>query len=137
MAAFSLGTSNIPGANAALTHGIAGAVLAINTWAYLDESQTPNKWEPTDADALATASGQIGLVCAPALENGPCVIQTSGLNTMSGATATKGAAMYLGTGAGEAAPFADLASGDFPVYLGSWYSATVFDIRVHALGVAI
>jgi hypothetical protein len=137
MADFTVGASAVPGADAAITHGTAGAALAINQLVYLDTSQSPEKWELVDADNAITADTRVGIALHAAIENGPVAVQEGGKLTMSGASGTKGTPVFASTTAGALAPFADLASGDYPIYVGMWYSATVLDIRRHVLGVAI
>ncbi len=50
---------------------------------------------------------------------------------------TKGTPYFVSTTAGGICPFGDLASGDFPTYLGLAESATSLALAATALGVAI
>jgi hypothetical protein len=136
MTATTVGTSNVEGSTGVvkIRNIKAGAAISINQWCYLDESV--NKWKLTDADALATASGTIGLACTPGIDGGDITVQTEGDVTMAGASGTAGVPQFLHSTAGAMGPASDLGSGKYTVYVGGWKTATLFSIKVHALGVA-
>ncbi|XUU60646.1 hypothetical protein ACRAQ6_13965 [Erythrobacter sp. HA6-11] len=136
MADLSITPANVvPGSTARIARGTAGATLAAGKAVYLDPAD--NKYKLADCDdpsaAIRNASG-IALNGASdgqpvaVLEKGPMAI---------GATVAPGVPYYLSPVAGGIAPYADLTSGDYPIYIGMGISTTEIDVRVHNPGAVL
>lgn len=116
--------------------GLAGAAITINQTVYLDQTVSPPVWKLADADALASAQ-TVGIALNTAPSGGRVMVAGRGCRvTMSGATFVVGTAYYASTTAGGICPEADLASGDFPFFLGFAPTATALDLACVACGVA-
>jgi hypothetical protein len=127
--------SVVAGANARITHGIAGATVTAGQVLYLDP--TTGKWNLADTDsATAAVRAATGVALNGAALNQPVAVQTSGLLTI-GATVAAGVAYYLSGDAGGICPVADLAAGDFPLIVGMGTSTTVIDVDIKYPGVIL
>ncbi len=109
----------IPGPNADLITGVAGATITAGQIVYLDS--TSNTWKLADADASAVTSGSggaLGLAAGGAAAGQSFVVVLSDDNLTVGGTLVMTAPIYVLSGtAGGIAPLADLAAGDYPVVL--------------------
>ncbi|MER9883102.1 hypothetical protein [Mesorhizobium sp. M0118] len=116
------------GANARITHGIAGATITAGQWVYLDS--TTGKYGLADTDsATAGVRSAIGVALNSASANQPLAVQSDGLVTIGGAILA-GVAYYLSGTPGAMCPIADVAAGDYPLVLGMGVSTTVLDISI-------
>lgn len=136
MSAATIGTSVIGSTNAQTLPGYnTGEAITAGKSVYLD--RTTGLWMLADADALTTLSVDLGIATHTAVSGGRLLVAVGGLWALSGATLTKGTPYFVGLTAGDIGPFGDLASGDFPAYLGMAYSSTSILLQPHLLGVAI
>lgn len=116
--------------------GVAGASITQGQVIYRDP--TDNSLKLADADAAATApsaTGQLFIALSAAATGQPIAYLTTGQVTI-GATLTVGTAYYLSTTSGSICLESDLASGDFPIFLGFAISTTVLNFTPLAAGVA-
>lgn len=121
-----------PGAGATFIDGIAGGALPDGAAVYLDTAT--NTYKLCDADVLAT-SLCAGITTHDAATGQPIRVQNGGDMTLG--TMTLAVAYYVGTGAGEIVPVADIGSGDFVSLIGIAISTTVIRIRILNSGVAL
>lgn len=92
---------------------------------------------PADCDASAATRDVKGIAITAGVDAGYGYIATGGNIILVGATMTVGAKYYLGPTAGEIVPFADLASADNVVELGTAISATELKIGIDNTGAVI
>jgi hypothetical protein len=121
------------GANAALVNQyLAGATITQGQAVYVDS--TTNTVKLADADALAS-SAATGIALNAASAGQPVTYQRYG-NITIGATVAVGVAYYVSTTPGAICLESDLATGDFPHFLGFATSTTVIALDPKACGVA-
>jgi hypothetical protein len=115
---------------------IAQVAIAAGKTVYRDDS---NSGKANLADADASASAQcIGIAINTAAAGEPVIVAKSGATiTQTGTTFSKGVTYYVSTTAGGIAPFADLASGDYPTSLGIATSTSALKINITISGVTI
>lgn len=109
----------IPGPNADIITGVAGATVTAGQIIYLDTaSQT---WKLADTDLSAAASGantKIGMAASGAAAGQQFRVILEDDNLTVGGTLSMTAPFYVLSGtAGGIAPIADLAAADYPVLL--------------------
>lgn len=125
--------SVVAGANARITHGIAGATVTAGQVVYLDP--TTGKWGLADTDsATAAVRNATGVALNGAALNQPVAVQTGGDVTI-GATVAAGDGYWLSGTAGGIAPIADVAAGDYPLLVGIGKSTTVLALEFDYAGV--
>ena len=118
----------LPGANAALAAGTAGASIAAGDVVYL--ASATKKWMLADADGVtAEARKAVGIALNSAALNQPIDIVTGGDVTL-GSVLTAGQGIYLSDEPGKMCPLADLTTGDYVCLLGLAKSATVLTLDV-------
>jgi hypothetical protein len=110
---------------------LAGASITQGKSVYVDT--TDNTVKLADADAVI--SGVVGVALNAASSGQPVTFQQYG-NITIGATVATGTAYYVSATAGGICPESDLASGDFPHFLGFATSTTVIALDPKACGVA-
>jgi hypothetical protein len=110
---------------------LAGASITQGKSVYVDTADNTVKL----ADADAVISGVVGVALNAASAGQPVTFQQYG-NITIGATVATGTAYYVSATAGGICPEADLASGDFPHFLGFATSTTVIALDPKACGVA-
>ena len=134
MADLTITAANVAkGTNAAVvTSYLAGASITAGQSVYLDSAT--NTIKLADADALAS-SAAVGVSLNAAASGQPITDQRSG-NITIGATVAVGVAYYVSTTAGGICLESDLATGDFPHFLGFATSTTVIALDPKACGVA-
>jgi hypothetical protein len=121
------------GSNAALVNQyLAGATITQGQAVYVDS--TTNTVMLADADVLAS-SAATGVALNAASIGQPITYQRYG-NITIGATVAVGVAYYVSTTAGSICLESDLATGDFPHFLGFATSTTVIALDPKACGVA-
>ena len=111
---------------------LAGAAITAGQSVYLDTATSTIKL--ADADALAS-SDAFGIALNSAASGQPITVQRSG-NITIGATVAVGVAYYVSTTPGGICLESDLATGDFPHFLGFATSTTVIALNPRACGVA-
>jgi hypothetical protein len=111
---------------------LAGASITAGQSVYLDSTTSTIKL--ADADVLAS-SDAVGVALNSASTGQPITYQRSG-NITIGATVVPGTAYYVSTTAGAICLESDLATGDFPHFLGFATSTTVIALDLKACGVA-
>lgn len=118
----------LPGVNASLAAGTAGATVAAGDVVYL--ASATKKWMLADADsATAEARKAVGIALNSAALNQPVDVLTGGDVTL-GSVLTAGQAVYLSDEPGKMCSLADLATGDYICLLGLAKSATVLTVDV-------
>lgn len=136
MADLSITAANVvAGANARVTHGIAGVAITAGQAVFLD--QTTGKWALADTDsATAAVRAAHGIALNGAALNQPIAVITEGDVTI-GAAILAGVAYYLSGTAGGICPVADVAAGDYPLILGMGKSTTVLNVNIVYSGVVL
>jgi hypothetical protein len=127
--------SVLPGSNAAVVHGTAGATITAGQVVY--QAANDKKWKLADNDS-ATAEIRIatGIALNGASDGQPIAVQKSGDITIGG-TLTAGVSYFLSSTPGGIAPYADIASGDYVCLLGMSKSTTVLALDISYTGVAL
>jgi hypothetical protein len=126
----------VPGSNARIVHGTAGATITAGHAVYLDAATT-GKWQLADTDSATAAVRQAHGIALNGAANGqPIAVITEGDVTI-GATIAAGVAYYLSGTPGGICPIADVASGDYPLILGMGKSTTVLSVNIVYPGVAL
>lgn len=130
--------SVLPGSNAVIKRGTAGATVTAGQVVYLDTATT-GEWLLADADAAAAitrGSGQIGIALHGAADGQPLSVQVEGDITI-GATMTAGLAYFLSPTPGQIGVYADILSGDYVCLVGISISTTVLRLNFLYSGVAL
>jgi hypothetical protein len=139
MASLSITAANVlPGSNAVIKRGNAGATITAGQVVYLDTATT-GEWLLADADAAAAitrGSGQIGIALHGASDGQPLSVQVDG-NITIGATMTAGLAYYLSPTPGGIGVYGDVLSGDYVCLVGLSTSTTVLALNFFYTGVAL
>lgn len=127
--------SVVKGTNAKTEAGTAGATITAGQVVYRDSSD--GKYKLADADsATAAVRSPRGIALNGASDGQPLTILTEGDVTI-GATITAGVSYYLSDTAGGIAPYADLATGDYPTVIGIAKSTTVLSVKFNESGAAL
>lgn len=126
-------TGVLKGADAKTKHGIAGVAITAGQPIYLDTSTGTMRLSDTDS-ATAAARGCAGLALHAAAAGQPIEYQYDGRITI-GATTAPGEPYFLSGNAGGICPWADVATGDYPLFIGFGVSATQIDLHLIASGV--
>ena len=111
---------------------LAGASITAGHAVYIDSATSTVML--ADADVLAS-SAAVGVALNSAATGQPITYQRSG-NITIGATVVTGKAYYVSTTAGAICLESDLATGDFPHFLGFATSTTVIALDPKACGAA-
>ena len=127
--------SVVPGGGATINYGTAGASVTAGQVVYLDSSTGTYKLADCDS-ATAAARSPVGIALHASASGQPLGVQTSGLITI-GATVTAGVGYYLSGTAGGICPVADLATGDYPTFLGFATTAAILKLNIQESGVAL
>jgi hypothetical protein len=125
----------IAGAAAKQEAGIAGATITAGMVVYLDTADSQYKIADSDS-ATELARLPRGIALNGASAGQPLVIARSGDVTI-GATMSPGVTYYLSDEPGAIAPFADLATGDFPVSVGLAKTAAILTVNFAAATAAL
>jgi hypothetical protein len=126
--------SVVPGSNATITHGTAGATITAGQAVYKEASS--GKWKLADSDsATAEVKAMGGIALNGAADNQPLAVATGGDVTL-GAVLTAGSAYYLSETPGGIQPAADLAGEDV-VQIGLAKSTSVLTVRIQIPGVTL
>lgn len=126
----------VPGANANIVHGTAGASITAGQAVYLDRAST-GKWQLADTDsATAAVRAAHGIALNAAGSGQPIAVITDGDVTI-GATIAAGVAYYLSGTPGGICPVADVAQGDYPLIVGMGKSTTVLAVKIVYPGVVL
>jgi hypothetical protein len=116
----------IAGSNARVETGTAGASVTAGQVVYLDSAD--NRLKLADSDgASAPIRAPRGFALHAAANGQPLTIQKSGDITIGG-TLSPGVTYYLSDEPGAICPFADLATGDFPVSVGIAKTAAILTV---------
>jgi hypothetical protein len=125
----------VAGGGAKRADGFAGATITAGQAVYLDT--TTGTWKLADNNsATAAARSPQGIAMHGASSGQPLAVHTKGKITI-GATMTAGVAYYLSDTPGGICPVADLASGEYPTFIGIASSTTVLDVNITESGVAL
>lgn len=137
MADISITAANVqPGSNAKKETGVAGATVTAGQLVYKDASDS-NKFKLADCDSATAAARDVyGVALHGAAAGQPLTVQTAG-NITIGATVTSGIPYFSSGTAGGICPFADMASGDYPTFVGWGISATQIKLGISYAGVVI
>lgn len=127
--------SVLPGANAVIERGTAGASVTAGQVVYLEAATTTYKLADSDSGTAEVRSPR-GIALHAASSGQPLAVQTSGSITI-GATGTSGLAYYLSKTAGGICPVADIATGGYATVLGIMTSTTVLKLNITESGVAV
>lgn len=125
----------VRGSNAQTEAGTAGATITAGQAVYRDTSDEKYKLADCDSGTAAVRSPR-GIALNGASDGQPLTIIRQGDVTI-GATLTPGLAYFLSATPGGIAPYADLTTGDYPVYLGIAKSASVLNVDINEAGVAL
>lgn len=127
--------SVVPGSNAKITHGYAGASVTAGQIVYFDD--TVGTWKLADTDsATAAVRNAKGVALNAASASQPLAVQTDGDVTI-GAAILAGVAYYLSGTPGGLCPIADVAAGDYPLVVGIGKSTTVLSLAFLYPGVVL
>lgn len=125
--------SVLPGSNASIEHGTAGATITQGQAVYKEAATKTYKLADSDS-ATAAAHDAVGIALNAASAGQPLAVQKGGQITI-GATLTPGATYFVSNTAGGICPDADVGSGEEVVLLGAAISTTVLDLDINATGV--
>lgn len=129
------GTSVVKGSNAITLSGIAGVTILAGEAVYLDTATGTYKLSDTDS-ATALARGCAGIALNGAAVNQAVEVQYDGKITI-GATVAAGVPYFLSGTAGKICPLADVAAGDYPLFIGFGVSVTEIDLHLIPSGVVM
>ncbi len=136
MADLSITAANVVRGSSSQTEaGDAGATITAGQVVYRDSSDGKYKLADSDSATAAVRSPR-GVALNGASDGQPLTILKSGDVTI-GATLTPGVSYYLSDTPGGIAPYADLATGDYPVIIGIAKSASVLAVKFNEAGVAL
>lgn len=124
----------VPGANATVRNGSAGATIAAGEVVYLDSATSTYKL--ADANGAAALRSPRGIALNGASAGQPLAVAEGGDVTL-GVVLTAGVAYYLSGNPGKIAPVADLVAGHYPVILGIATSTSVLNLKIHESGVSL
>lgn len=116
-----------------------GATITAGQSVYLDESQSPPRWELADCDDTAVKSGsgtQIGVTLTGGADGQPGTVLKGGTYA-AGGTVTVGEIYVLSGNAGGICPEGDLASGDYVTVVGVGVSVANIQLILKASGVQV
>ena len=120
--------SVLPGSDAVIEHGTAGATLTAGKAVY--KSSTTGLWMLADNDsATAEARQSIGIALHGATSGQPVTVHRQGDLTL-GAVLTAGEAYYLSNTAGGICPVADVGAGEYVCLMGLAKSTTVLAVDI-------
>jgi len=136
MADITITAANVlQGAGARVENGFAGAAITAGQVVYLDSAD--NLYKLADSDgASAPIRAPRGFALNGAATGQPLAVQRSGDLTIGG-TLSPGVTYYLSDEPGAICPFADLATGDFPVSVGIAKTASVLTVGFAAATAAV
>lgn len=118
-----------------VVHGTAGATITAGQVVYLDDATRSYKLADNDSGTAAVRS-PAGIALNAAATGQPVSVHTQGAITI-GATLTGGVAYYLSGTPGGICPVADLATGDYPTFIGIATSATSMKVNLTESGFAL
>ena len=125
----------IPGANAVVEKGTAGATVSAGQAVYKDP--TTGKFKLAECDSVTAAVRQpYGLALNGASDGQPLAVIRQGALTI-GAAIAAGVAYYLTATPGGICPVADLLTGNYPALLGMGKSTTMLAVDIQSPGVAL
>jgi hypothetical protein len=122
----------VAGSGASTNRGIAGATITAGQVLYLDTAAGTYKLADTDS-ATAAARSPAGIALHSAASGQPISLLQSGPITI-GATVAVGIGYWLSGNAGGICPVADVAAGDYPVFLGIGTSTSVIKVNIVEAG---
>lgn len=125
-------TSVIAGTDAVTEIRPAGAAITAGQVVYLDSATDTYKLADTDS-ATAAARSPRGIALNGGATGQPIQIIRSGSVTI-GATVAVGIGYWLSGTAGGICPVADVAAGDYPVFLGIGTSTTAIKVNITEAG---
>jgi hypothetical protein len=127
-------TAVVPGSDARITHGFAGAAITAGQAVY--KASATQLYMLADADsATAEARSPDGIALNGAAVGQPVAVQTKGDLTIN-AVLTANTPFFLSGTAGGICPIADVGTGEYLVQLGIAKSTTVLAVEIKATGVA-
>lgn len=125
-------TAVVPGADAVIEHGTAGATITAGQTVYLDEVTT-GRYKLADADGTGMTRTR-GLALHGASDGQPLAIIKEGLLTVN-AVLTAGVSYFQSPSPGGIAPRADVLTGDYVTELGIAVSTTSLRVKIDYSGV--
>lgn len=136
MADITITAANVQEGSSAVTEsGTLGATATAGQVVYLDTSA--GTWKLADNNsATAAVRAPGGILLNGGSSGQPCKVLKKGLITI-GATLTAGVAYYLSDTPGGICPVADLASGEYPTFLGIATSTAILNVNITSAGVAL
>lgn len=126
--------SVVPGTNATIKPGTAGATILAGQVVYRDSADTKLKLADSD-HATAAVHDAVGIALNGASANQPVDYQTAGEITI-GATMTAGNTYFLSNTAGGICPDADVGAGEEVIQIGIAKSTTVLVIDIQNVNVS-
>lgn len=113
-----------------------GATITAGQAVYLDESQSPARWELADTDSTATTAAASGIALNGGADGQPAAVQKGGVINIGGTVAVGTVYVLSGT-AGGIAPVSDLASGDWTTIIGVGLTTSTIRLAFLASGVQV
>lgn len=134
MADLTINAANVvKGAGSKAITGIAGASVTAGQVVYKDAAT--GKYLLADCDsATPAARSPAGIALHAAGDGQPLTVLTEGHITI-GSTVAASVPYFLSPNAGGICPLADVASGDFAIFLGFGISTSVIDVNIVEAGV--
>jgi hypothetical protein len=126
-------TSVVKGSGASTRNGTAGAAVTAGQVVYLDTTTDTYKLADCDS-ATAAARSPSGIALNGAASGQPLTVLDGGAITI-GATVEASVPYFLSPVAGGICPLADVASGDYAVFLGFGISTTQISVNIVEAGV--
>lgn len=124
----------VPGANALMKKGTAGATITAGQVVYLDTSD--GKYKLADCDNTAATAVVAGIALHGASDGQPLTIVYEDDDLTIGGTVAVGVYVLSGT-AGGIAPVADLASNDYVSVLGAAKSTSKLKLKILNTGAQV
>lgn len=121
------------GANARIVTYDAGAAITAGQVVYKEASSGTLKLADNDS-ATSEVRSPLGIALNGAASGQPVSVLTEG-NITIGATVAASVSYYLSSTAGGICPEADIASGDYNIFLGQGISTTVIKVKIVECGV--
>ncbi len=126
--------SVIAGADSRVQNGTAGATITAGQVVYLDAAD--QRFKLADSDGAAGLRAPVGIALNGAANGQPLAVLRSGDITI-GATLSPGVTYYLSDEPGALCPFADLATGDYPIVIGLAKTPAILTVAIAAATAAL
>lgn len=126
--------SVIAGSDARVQSGTAGATITAGQVVYLDAAD--QRLKLADSDGASGLRAPVGIALNGAASGQPLAYLRSGDITI-GATLSPGVTYYLSDEPGALCPFADLATGDYPISIGIAKTEAILTVGIASATAAL